>query len=217
MEQETALSSLIISSTSAIGVTLEPDQVEKFLIYLKQLRLWNRTMNLTGISDEREIIIKHFIDSLAGLRAEWFGQRSHVLDVGTGAGFPGIPLRIARPDLLLTLIEPVKKKASFLHFLVGLLRLEQVKIFEGTLEQFIENDRSEESFDYVTTRALKHDLIMRKCSRLLRKKNGKALFYLSKSLGSRPLSSEFSLVNEYTFELPQGFGRRVISVLAVSK
>ena len=217
MEQDIELSSLVIDSTSAIGITLEPHQVEKFLTYLKQLLLWNQTINLTGISDERGIIIKHFVDSLAALRAESFGQRSHVLDIGTGAGFPGIPLRIVRPDLLLTLVEPAKKKASFLHFLVGLLHLEQVKIFEGTLEQFIENELSGELFDYVTTRALTHDLILRKCSRLLKEKTGKAIFYLTKSLSNIQSGAEFSLVNEYVFELPDGFGQRVISVLAVSK
>ena len=92
------------------------------MVYLEQLQLWNQSFNLTSITLDDEIIIKHFVDSLAALKADEIMVGASLLDVGTGAGFPGIPLKIARLDLNITLVEPAKKKSAFLHFIVGLHR-----------------------------------------------------------------------------------------------
>ncbi len=215
MEQNNHLPSLpLLKKYSAeIGVPLEADQINQFMIYLEQLRVWNKSMNLTSITVDKEIIIKHFIDSLAGLKAVEISPGARILDVGTGAGFPGIPLRIVRKDLNITLVEPVQKKVSFLYSIVGLLRLERVKIFYGTLERFMIEKISEPPFDYITTRALKYDFILRKSSRLL-VPGGKVMLYLSKLIEQPELGMEWSMLNEYSFDLPEGLGRRVISVLA---
>lgn len=186
------------------------------MIYLEQLRVWNHAVNLTSITVDEEIIIKHFIDSLAGLKAEEIRPGARLLDVGTGAGFPGIPLRIVRQDLNITLIEPVQKKISFLHSIVGLLRLERVKIFYGTLERFMSEKLSDQSFDYITTRALKYDFILRKSSKLL-VSEGKTILYSSKPINKLELGSDWSMVTEYMFELPRGLGQRVVSVLSASQ
>jgi 16S rRNA (guanine527-N7)-methyltransferase len=103
------------------------------MVYLEQLQLWNQSFNLTSITLADEIIIKHFVDSLAALRADDIRVGARLLDVGTGAGFPGIPLKIARLDLNITLVEPARKKSSFLRFIIGLLRLENINLFDGTL------------------------------------------------------------------------------------
>lgn len=186
------------------------------MVYLEQLRVWNRSVNLTSITDDEEIIIKHFVDSLAALRAEKIRPGARILDVGTGAGFPGIPLRIVREDLDVTLIEPVQKKVSFLHFIVGLLRLERVKIFYGTLERFMIEKFSDQAFDYITTRALKYDFILRRSSRLLTP-DGKGILYSSQPLSKSELGKDWSMVAGYVFDLPKGLGRRAISILSASQ
>jgi len=212
VEQVSTLSLLLLESSAEIGVSLSNEQVQQFMVYLKQLQLWNQSFNLTSITLDDEIIIKHFVDSLAALRADNIKVGARLLDVGTGAGFPGIPLKIARLDLNTTLVEPSKKKSSFLHFIIGLLRLENVDIFDGPLERFLDERLSYGSFDYLTTRALKHGLILRDGTRLLRQ-GGKAILYSSQPINRSDLSSNWLLVNEYTFQLQKGYGRRVISVL----
>ena len=182
------------------------------MVYLKQLQLWNQSFNLTSITLDDEIIIKHFVDSLAALRADDIRPGSNLLDVGTGAGFPGIPLKIARLDLNITLVEPARKKSSFLHFIIGLLQLESVDIFDGTLESFLNERLPCGSFDYLTTRALKHDLILDNGTRLLRQ-GGKAILYSSQPINQSDLSSNWLLMSEYAFQLQKGYGQRVISIV----
>ena len=94
MEQDNHLPSLLKKYSAEIGIPLEVDQLNQFMIYLEQLRVWNQSMNLTSITVDEETIIKHFIDSLVGLMAAKISPGARILDVGTGAGFPGIPLRI---------------------------------------------------------------------------------------------------------------------------
>lgn len=185
------------------------------MLYLEQLQIWNQSFNLTSITRADEIIIKHFVDSLAALRADSIKAGARLLDVGTGAGFPGIPLKIALSDLNLTLVEPVRKKSSFLHFIVGLLRLENVDIFEGTLERFIDERLPYGSFDYLTTRALKHDLILSHGTKLLRQ-GGKVILYSSKSILQSDISTSWLLSSAYTFQLGKGYGQRVVSIMIPS-
>jgi 16S rRNA (guanine527-N7)-methyltransferase len=185
------------------------------MVYLKQLQLWNQSFNLTSITLDDEIIIKHFVDSLATLRADDIRVGAKLLDVGTGAGFPGIPLKIVRLDLNITLVEPSKKKSSFLHFIIGLLRLESVDIFDGTLERFMNERLPHGSFDYLATRALKHDMILRDGTRLLRQ-GGKVILYSSRPITRSDLSSNWLVMNEFSFQLQKGYGQRVISIMTPS-
>lgn len=215
MEQATSPSLLLQESSEEIGVPLSTAQVQQFMVYLKQLQLWNQSFNLTSITLDDEIIIKHFVDSLAALRAGDIRPRSKLLDVGTGAGFPGIPLKIARLDLNITLVEPARKKSSFLHFIIGLLRLESVDIFDGTLERFLNECQPHGSFDYLTTRALKHDVILQDGVRLLRE-GGKVILYSSQPINQSDLPSNWLLISEYTFQLQKGYGQRAISIVIPS-
>ena len=214
MEQDTHPASLLRAASTEIGVPLRAAQIRQFMIYLEQLQAWNRSVNLTSLTLSEEIIIKHFVDSLAALRAEQLRDQATLLDIGTGPGFPGIPLRIAREDLNLTLIEPAQKKISFLHFIVGLLRLERVKIFHGTLERFLADNQSNQRFDYITTRALRQDVVLRYGSRLLNAE-GRLILYLSRPADHFVLEKNWSVVNEYGFDLHEGFGRRVVSILSL--
>ncbi len=206
---------LLQTSSTEIGVPLSTEQVQQFMVYLKHLQLWNQSFNLTSITLDDEIIIKHFVDSLGALRADDIKVGAKLLDVGTGAGFPGIPLKIARMDLNITLVEPARKKFSFLHYIIGILRLESVDIFGGTLERFLNERLPYASFDYLTTRALKHDLILHDGARLLRA-GGKAILYSSQQIDQSDFSSNWLLISAYTFHLQKGYGQRVISIVTPS-
>jgi len=185
------------------------------MVYLEQLQIWNQSFNLTRITLNDEIIIKHFVDSLAALQAEDVKVGARFLDVGTGAGFPGIPLKLARLDINMTLVEPVVKKVSFLRFIIGLLRLENIDIFDGTLEKFMNERMPYGSFDYLATRALKHGLILKDGQKLLRQ-GGKAILFSSQPIPLPDLSSNWSLLREHTFQLQKGYGQRVISIVMPS-
>jgi len=206
---------LLQESSAEIGVTLSIEQVQQFMVYLEQLQIWNQSFNLTRITLNDEIIIKHFVDSLAALQAEDVKVGARFLDVGTGAGFPGIPLKLARLDINMTLVEPVVKKVSFLRFIIGLLRLENIDIFDGTLEKFMNERMPYGSFDYLATRALKHGLILKDGQKLLRQ-GGKAILFSSQPIPLPDLSSNWSLLREHTFQLQKGYGQRVISIVMPS-
>jgi 16S rRNA (guanine527-N7)-methyltransferase len=213
VEQIIRCSSLLEKYSDQIGVHLQAVQLNQFMLYFEQLQVWNRSINLTGITLDEEIVIKHFVDSLAGLTAEEIKHGASLLDVGTGAGFPGIPLKIARRDLEITLIEPAQRKVSFLYSIVGLLHLENVKIFYGTLEQFIAKMEHGGRYDYITTRALKYDVILRNGTRLLAD-GGRVILYSSHPFSNIGEWKEWSIVTEQGFDLPMGCGHRVVSILS---
>ncbi|MBK9306740.1 MAG: 16S rRNA (guanine(527)-N(7))-methyltransferase RsmG [Nitrospira sp.] len=215
MEHELDLHRLVHACSSGIGLSLNNEQVKRFVAYLWHLKTWNQTFNLTGITSDEEIVIKHFVDSFAVLNAVEMRSGSRLLDVGTGAGFPGVPLKIVRPDLRITLVEPASKKTSFLRFLVGTFQLEDMEIFEGTLDQFVSQSRGTDSYDYITTRALKLNLILQSGSKLLHP-GGAAIFYSSRSMSGLDFLKPWRLLNDYSFDLPKRLGRRHISIFSPS-
>ena len=213
VEQASSLRLLLLEGSTEIGVPIDTKQSQLFMVYLNQLKLWNRSFNLTAITQDEDIIIKHFIDSLVALKAVSIAVGSHLLDIGTGAGFPAIPLKIARPDLQITLIEPVHKKSSFLHFIIGLLQLQQVTVFQGTMDLFMKEHKVTPLYDYITTRALTPAIIFQHGKNLLAK-DGRAILYSSKPIDKQSLPSNWSLSDEYSFELPKSYGTRTISILS---
>ena len=126
-------------------------QGPKFELYLNELLEWNKKFNLTAITDPEEIRIKHFEDSLSLLQAIELSDQS-VIDIGAGAGFPGIPLKLVRPGLKLTLIEATHKKVRFLKHLLSALELAGVDVLWGRAEELIKDRR--ESFDIAVARAV---------------------------------------------------------------
>lgn len=139
---------LLRTGLAELGIPFGEDQVRSFLAYLAELRKWNRAHSLTSLRTDRDIVVKHFLDSLLFLGAVPAHARS-LADVGSGAGFPGVPIRIMRPDLRVVLIEPTKKKAVFLRHVCHLLGLDGVVVRDQRLEE-IEDLR----VDVAVTRAL---------------------------------------------------------------
>lgn len=117
---------LLRQGAAELGLSLEEPLLQRFCQYLEELKRWNARVNLTGLTADRDIIIRHFLDSLAIL--PFLGEAGKVADIGSGAGFPGLVLKLARPDLRLTLVESRGKKAAFLDYLVSLWGLEGVEI-----------------------------------------------------------------------------------------
>lgn len=139
---------LLKKGLSELGINISADIVNKFLHYLSELIKWNRAYNLTAVTNESDIIIKHFFDSLLFLKAFPEGD-GNICDIGSGAGFPGVPIAIVKPDVLVTLIEPSRKKCAFLKNVKRVLSLEKVQVVESRVESV-----REAAFDIATTRAL---------------------------------------------------------------
>ncbi len=211
MEHEQKLREFIISSVNELGLAAGEVHAEQFIRYLAHLIEWNKVINLTSITNPTEIIIKHFIDSLIALVATSFPQNGVVLDVGSGGGFPGIPLKIMRPDMQLVLVEPVLKKCSFLNSVIGLLKLQDVSTFDGTVEQYSKH-QLRHVIDMVVIRALKYEEIRKHIPALLTSK-GKIVLYRAEAIKKEEIGNDFHLVSEIDFILPQGSGKRVVTVI----
>jgi len=131
------------------GISCSESRVNAFLVFLKELKKWNRTYNLSALKTDKDIIIKHFIDSLLYLKAIPDGPL-RIADVGAGAGFPGIPIKIVRPEIDMTLIEPTRKKASFQRHIIRLLGLSGINVLELRVEEI---GKDEVPFDIIVSRA----------------------------------------------------------------
>ena len=211
MEHEQELREFTISCAGELGLTIGKIHTDQFMRYLTHLIEWNTAINLTTISDPKEIIIKHFIDSIAALASTNFPQNCAALDVGSGGGFPGLPLKIMRSDIQLVLVEPVQKKCSFLNSVIGLLKLHDVSTFSGTIEQYTKRHISQ-VIDIIVLRALKYEEIRKYLAVLLISK-GKLVLYRTEAIREEEIGEEFHLVSETSLLLPKAFGNRVITVM----
>jgi 16S rRNA (guanine527-N7)-methyltransferase len=135
-----------------LGIGLGPVQLELFLTYLEELTRWNRKINLTKITDPKEIITRHFLDSLTILR--YLKGSKRLLDIGTGAGFPGLPVKIAMPEVELMLMDSVEKKVFFLKYIIRTLGLRGVRAVRARAEEAEVIEQLKNSFDCVVSRAI---------------------------------------------------------------
>jgi len=172
---------LLTDGVTALGLNLTSTQIGSCFEHLERLERWNKTHNLTAITDLKEMVIRHSLDALS-VRPFFEGFRS-VLDVGTGAGFPGIPLAISNPDLRVCLLDSNHKKTSFVRATAAALRLENCQIHTGRVEAY----RPSSFFDVVTMRAFSEpQRAMNLVSHLLAP-GGKLILML----GQRPALSDF--------------------------
>lgn len=140
------------SQCSKIKVDINDEQVLKFYKYMNMLIEWNENINLTAIVEPKEIILKHFIDSLTVFND--INEGCSVVDVGTGAGFPGIPLKILRPDIEVTLMDSLNKRINFLQIVIKELELNGIVAIHGRIEDFGKNKDFREKFDCSVSRAV---------------------------------------------------------------
>jgi 16S rRNA (guanine527-N7)-methyltransferase len=136
-----------------LGLTPSEIQINSFMTYLSELKKWNRTYNLTGLKKDEDIIIKHFFDSLLYLKVLPDGEIK-VADIGAGAGFPGIPLKIIRPEIDMYLIEPSRKKSAFLRHITRRLELKRIEVIEKSIQEIKVNKELPYAVDAAVTRAL---------------------------------------------------------------
>jgi 16S rRNA (guanine527-N7)-methyltransferase len=141
---------LLRQGLTELKLSCSEKQVRTFSTYLSELKKWNRAYNLTGLKTDDDIIIKHFLDSLLYVKA-LPSSPFHMADIGTGAGFPGLPVKIMMPEIELTLIESSRKKASFLRHIVRTLDLKQVTVLEERIEHL--GSGFGQSFDTIVSRA----------------------------------------------------------------
>lgn len=145
----------LISGAGRLGLRLSPRQVEQFDVYYRELLDWNRRVNLTAITGYEEVQIKHFLDSLTVTLALKPGDKSfRLIDIGSGAGLPGIPLKIIMPGIKLILLEATTKKAAFLEHISQKLGLKDVEVVLGRAEDIAHREQYRESFDIVLSRAV---------------------------------------------------------------
>ena len=142
----------IIGGARKLGIELDERVSASFSIYASELLNWNRKINLTAVTDPREIAIKHFLDSLAP--AGCIPDRSRLLDIGSGGGFPGIPLKIFKPSISALLIDGVRKKINFLKHVLRTLGLENIQARQIRTETLLKDPEYATSFDIIISRAL---------------------------------------------------------------
>ncbi|QEY35191.1 16S rRNA (guanine(527)-N(7))-methyltransferase RsmG [Caproiciproducens galactitolivorans] len=147
------IQALLISSAQSMGIEINKGQAESFQQYMEQLLNWNEKMNLTAIKEPREVAEKHFLDSILILKYLKLPANAKLIDVGTGAGFPGVPLKIMRPELELTLLDGLNKRLIFLKDVLGHLHL-QAELVHARAEEAGRQKPFRGKFDFATARAV---------------------------------------------------------------
>jgi 16S rRNA (guanine527-N7)-methyltransferase len=142
---------LLVEGAEAFGIRLNEKQVEAFDLYLRDLLKWNQKINLTAIRTEKGIVLKHFLDSLSAF--PYLSKTASLLDIGSGAGFPGIPLKIVHPSLEITLIDSVRKKIDFQRHIIRMLGLKDTEAIHGRIQDKEILQSMTGRFDAVISRA----------------------------------------------------------------
>lgn len=161
------------SLSNNIDIEITKSQVEKFYIYMIQLLEWNKKINLTAIEDQDEIILKHFIDSLT--IEKYIKNAKNIIDIGTGAGFPGIPIAIMNNNINITLLDSLNKRIKFLDNIIQKLELNNVIAIHGRAEDIAKLEEYREKFDIVTSRAVAPFNILLEYMLPFNKVNGKSI------------------------------------------
>lgn len=145
---------LLLEGALELGIQLTEGQIEQFMQYKKLLIEWNEKMNLTAITEDREVITKHFLDCLTIHNALDMAEVKTLVDIGTGAGFPGLVIKIAYPYIHVTLVDALKKRLTFLDTVISELGLQKVECMHGRAEDLGKNNEFREKFEVCASRAV---------------------------------------------------------------
>ena len=206
----------LINSTNELNIPLTEEQIRLFEIYYQTLVEWNAKINLTAITDPQGAAVKHFTDSLSLLKYVDLPENCKVIDIGTGAGFPGVVLKIVRQDIQLTLLDSLKKRFIFLEELLNSLDL-SAEMIHGRAEEYGQNEKYRESFDFAVSRAVARLNTLSEYSLPFVRLSGKFVSFKG-SDADEELSISKSAVNTlggkilniHRFELPYDGGSRAL-------
>ncbi|NLJ79277.1 MAG: 16S rRNA (guanine(527)-N(7))-methyltransferase RsmG [Tissierellia bacterium] len=144
----------LIAASDQLNIDLDERSIDRFILFKELLLEWNKKMNITSITEDVEVDIKHFIDSITPLSTGLFDGRKKVIDIGTGGGFPGIPLKIVRGDLDVLLLDSLNKRIMFLHEVIDRLGLKDIVAIHGRAEELGRKKEYRENYDIVISRAV---------------------------------------------------------------
>lgn len=164
---------IFMEEAQKINIELDKNQIEKFYKYMDLLIEWNEKINLTAITNRKDILVKHFIDSLTIQR--YLGDAVNIIDVGTGAGFPGIPIKIVNPNLKVVLVDSLNKRINFLQEVIKKLNLDNIEVIHARAEDLGQNKKYREAFDIVTSRAVANMSVLSEYLLPLARVNGKCI------------------------------------------
>jgi 16S rRNA (guanine527-N7)-methyltransferase len=211
------LTDLLKSGSREVGVTLNRHMLKMLLIHLNELKEWNQKFNLTSVRNDRALILDHFIDSLSVV--PHLPPTGNLIDIGSGAGFPGLPIKIAKPELDVTLLEAKRKKINFLRQVILLLNLSHITAVQGRIEKLIpENECG--LFDILVPRAFSTlDILLKRASPLL-KQGGQLIAMKSKEgekelVGARALLKALAMevVKKVELQLPETHKKRALFII----
>lgn len=193
-----------------IGVNLSEQQIQQFLTYYEMLVEWNEVMNLTAITEYDEVMKKHFVDSVSLIKAYDVTKDVTVIDVGTGAGFPGLALKIAYPNLKVTLLDSLNKRIQFLDAVIEKLGLSDVETIHGRAEDFAKAGKLRETYDLCVSRAVANLSTLSEYCLPFVKVGGQFISYKSEKITEEMTAAENAIrilggkvLKQVEFQLPE--------------
>ncbi|HEN9449423.1 TPA: 16S rRNA (guanine(527)-N(7))-methyltransferase RsmG [Streptococcus agalactiae] len=202
------------------GITLTDKQKKQFETYFRLLVEWNEKINLTAITDKEEVYLKHFYDSIAPILQGYIDNSPlSILDIGAGAGFPSIPMKILYPEIDITIIDSLNKRINFLNILANKLELSGVHFFHGRAEDFGQDKVFRAKFDIVTARAVARMQVLAELTIPFLKVNGRLIALKAAAAEEELISAEKALKTLFSqvtvnknYKLPNGDDRNITIV-----
>ena len=198
-----------LKDAEQFNICLSQQQVDQFVRYYELLVEWNSFMNLTGITEFSEVLKKHFIDSISIFSYVNQNSISSLIDVGTGAGFPGLPLKIVCPELKVTLLDSLDKRIKFLNCVIDELELQNITAIHGRAEDYASNMEHREFYDMAVSRAVANLSTLSEYCLPFVKKDGIFVSYKSETLEEEVINATNAIqilggriMNKYSFYLP---------------